>query len=269
MKSNNQYCSVCGKQKEEKFIEFANITVYVECECEKALREAKEKTEMDFALKTAIKLRNKSSHIAPVNQKSSFSTMVVDSDNEKGVKAGKYVLDILLNDKTDIPKNSLVLQGNRGSGKTFVASAVINDFNSKYPVSEACLKNIIKERNNCFSEKDFTPLKSPVKFINEIDLFTLYYENFNYYKTNGPLEEFKRANKLLVIDDVGASDFEPHKLQALYYNVLEYRHSNNLPLILTTNLSKSELCEYIGDRAFDRLRACSYFVDLTSKESRR
>ncbi len=269
MNVGNKVCSVCGKEKESKYIEFANIFVYIECECEKEKRLEKERSDMDFAHKTAVKLRNKSSNLSPLNQRASFTTMAIDNENEKGVKAGKYILDFLLKDKNDIPKNSLVLQGNRGSGKTFVASAVINDFNCKYPVSESRLKRIIKERNNCFCEMDFSPVNSPVKFINEMDLFALYYDNFNYYKTDGPIQEFKCAEKLLVIDDVGSSNFDKNKLQALYYNVFEYRYSNNLPVIVTTNLSKNELCAYIGDRAFDRLRACAYFVDLTSKESRR
>lgn len=269
MDVGKRYCAICGKEKQTKFLEFANINVFIECECEVLKRQQQEKKDMDFALKTSLRLRNKSSKLLPLYEKASFSTMTVDSENEKAVKAGKYILDCLLKNKDNEPKNSLVLQGNRGSGKTFIASAVINDFNRQYPVSDARLMEIIKERNNCFNENEFTPLKSPCKFINEMDLYALYYDNFNYSKINGPVNEFKKCEKLLVIDDVGSSGFESNRIFALYHNILDYRYSNRLPVIITTNLPKKELCTYIGERAFDRLRADSYFIDLTSSQSRR
>ena len=269
MDVGNRHCAVCGKEKERKFIEFAGIFVFIECQCERALREKKEQENFVFAHEMATRLRNKSSHLSPIGQRASFSTMTMDKENERGVKAGKYILDCILKDKTGEPKNSLVLQGNRGSGKTFVASAVINDFNSQYPVSEQRLRSIIREKENSFSENDFSPLKSPCKFINEIDLFALYFDNFNYCKTDSPLGEFKMAQKLLVIDDVGSSEFDRSRIRALYLNILGYRYNNNLPVIITTNLTKKELSEYIGERAFDRLQARSFFVDLTSARSRR
>ena len=43
MNVGNKVCSVCGKEKESKYIEFANIFVYIECECEKQNRLEKEK----------------------------------------------------------------------------------------------------------------------------------------------------------------------------------------------------------------------------------
>ena len=269
MEVGNRYCSICGKEKEKKYISYANISVFIECECERSARLKKEKADIEFALKSAARLRNKSSHLTPIGQKASFDTMVVDNENEKGAKGCKYILNCLLKEQQEQTKNSIVLQGNRGSGKTFLACAVINDFNSKYPVSELRIKSIIKERDNAFCEGELTPMQSPCKFITEMDLFALYYDNFNYCKTDGPLQEFKQAQKLLVIDDVGSSNFDSSRIKALYHNILDYRYSNNLPVIITTNLTKKELCEYIGERAFDRLQARSYFIDLTSSKSRR
>ena len=102
-----------------------------------------------------------------------------------------------------------------------------------------------------------------------MDLFATYFENYNYCKTHGPLDEFKCAEKLLVIDDVGSSGYDSCKIQAMYLNIIDYRYSHNLPIMLTTNLTKAELSRYLGDRTFDRLQCCSYFIDLTSPESRR
>lgn len=269
MEVGDRFCPICGKVKEKMCLSFGNFYVYLECECEKAERQKKEQEEKEYALCAAHRLRNKSSRLAPIYCNASFDTMIVDENNKKSVKAGEYILGQLLSDTTNESKNSLVLQGTRGSGKTFIASAVINDFNRKYPVSEARLREILRERNNCFAEKDYTPLRSPCKFITEMELYALFYDNFNYSKTDNPLDEFKKARKLLVIDDVGSSGFDSSRLSALYHNVIDYRHSNNLSTIITTNLNKKSLCTYIGDRAFDRLQACSYFLDLVSEKSRR
>ena len=102
-----------------------------------------------------------------------------------------------------------------------------------------------------------------------MDLFALFYDDFNFRRVDSPVNQFKCAEKLLVIDDVGSSNFENHRIQAMYLNIIDYRQSERLPIMLTTNLTKSEMSAYLGDRAFDRLEACCYFVDMTSPESRR
>ena len=269
MTAGNKTCSVCGKEKELKHLDFANIDLYIECECEKSEREKKEESDKAFAIKTATILRNRSSHLSPVGQSASFDTLSVDEYNEKAVRAGEYILKKLLEDSFDDKKNSLVLQGNRGSGKTHISTAVINDFNKKYPVSDARLRQIIKERSNGYSLNDLSYVKSDCKFITEMDLFSCYYDDFNFYKLNSPVDEYKKAQKLLVIDDVGSANYEKNKIQAMYHNIFDYRYSNNLPVIVTTNLPRKELSEYIGERAFDRLQARSYFIDLTLPGSRR
>ncbi len=269
MNVGKKYCTVCGKEKEQIHIKYANIYAFIECECERKLREEKEKTDDEYAIKTAVELRNKNSHLSLMGCNSSFDRAVTDKYNEVAIRGGKYLLNQLLTGQIDEKKNSLVLQGNRGSGKTYIACAVINDFNSKLPVSDLRKKKILKERDNSYSKNEFSAVKSPCKFITEMDLYALYYENFNYCKTDGPLEEFKSAEKLLVIDDVGSSNYDKHRVQAMYLNIVDYRHSQRLPIMLTTNLTKKELSDYLGDRVFDRLNSCSYFIDLTSPESRR
>ena len=266
---DKEFCSICGKKKEKKYINYADIEVSIECECEKKLREEKERADYEYAKKTAAELRNKNSRLSYLGKKASFEGAVVDKTNDGAIRGGKFLLNQLLENKMTEGKNSLVLQGNRGSGKTYIACAVINDFNSQFPVSELRLKQIIKERNNSYTKDEFTPVKSPCRFITERDLYALFYDNYNYCKTNSPFDEFKRAGKLLVIDDVGASSFDKNRVQAMYLNIIDYRYSQGLSILLTTNLTRSELCDYLGDRSFDRLKACSYFVDLTSPESRR
>lgn len=269
MTVGNKYCSVCGKEKEYRYIKYADINAYIECECEKKIREEREKDELSYAMTVAHWLKNRSSHLSRLGSTAFFSKMTVDKYNEKAISAGKYILELLLENKKDDKKCSLVLQGNRGSGKTFISSAIINEYNSRSSVSDDQLHNIIHQRNNGLRREDFTPLYSPCKFITEMDLYAIYYDNFNYCRTDSPVREFKQCKKVLVIDDVGSSNYDKNKIQAMYHNILDYRYSENLPVVFTTNLDKREMSRYIGDRAFDRLQAYSYYVDLTSPESRR
>lgn len=266
---DKSHCRICGKLKEKKHIKYVNIDVYIECDCERKLREEKEQADYEYAKETAIRLRNINSRLSNLGQKASFKTAKVDKYNEVAVRGGKYLLNQLLKQGGTESKNSLVLQGNRGSGKTYIACAIINDFNERYPVHEAYINQILKERKNLCYEKYFSPVKSPCKFITEMDLYVLFYEDYNYCKTESLLDEMKKAEKLLVIDDVGASNYDKNRLQTMYLNIIDYRYSQGLPLMLTTNLTKAELSDYIGDRCFDRLRSCSYFVDIVSPESRR
>lgn len=267
--ANKRFCAVCGKEKEQRKTGFGNIMIYIECECERKLREEREKRDTEFALRTAAELRNKSSNLSLLGCKASFKTAVEDEYNEVALKGGKYLLNKLLNNIKDDKKNGLLLYGNRGSGKTYVACAVINDYNSQAPLNEAQKEKIIKERSYGFSFEHLTPVKSPCKFITEMDLYSLYFDKYNHFKPDGAAEEFRRAEKLLVIDDVGTLTYEKSRIQAMYLNIIDYRYSQGLSTIITTNLTKEELSKYLGDRTFDRLNSCCYFVDLTSPESRR
>ena len=102
---NQRFCTVCGKEKEQKQTGFGSICIYIECECEKKLREEKEKKDSDYALKTAVELRNQNSHLTSLGSKASFKTAVTDKYNEVAVRGGKYLLNQLLNDKNHDKKN--------------------------------------------------------------------------------------------------------------------------------------------------------------------
>lgn len=269
MEFGNRYCSICNKEKEKHHIEFNNSYVYIECDCERELREKKEQADRDYALKTAYELRTKSSHIPPICLSADFETMTVDQYNEKAIKACKYVLGNLLSDKGESNKMSLILQGNKGSGKTYIAAALINGYNRNLPLSEQRIRDLIKEHHYGNRAGETVIIKSGCKFITEYDLYAVYYENFNYSKTESPLDEFRKAEKLLVIDDVGTCSGEQGRVQSLYNNIIDYRYSHLLPTVITTNLPRKELGKYIGERAFDRLQSEGYFIDLTSPGSRR
>ena len=48
MTVGKQYCSVCGKEKEQVHIKYAGIDAFIECECEKNLRLQKDKADKEI-----------------------------------------------------------------------------------------------------------------------------------------------------------------------------------------------------------------------------
>lgn len=268
MTEENKYCSVCGKEKEAKFIPWINKTFYIECECETLLKEKEKNDKRQKAIEAYILLRTKSSHIYKRELDADFDTVTVDENNEKAIRAGKYILENILKNNDSADKNSLVLCGNRGSGKTYIAAAVINGYNKKTPFNENIINDMLKSKENGYSFGENVKITSRCKFIKEADLLSLW-GRYNYRNDSAPSDEFKEAKALLVIDDVGAGVYDKEKTQAALLNVIDYRYSEKLPLIITTNLSKSQLQAYLGERAFDRLLGCSFFVDLTAPKSRR
>lgn len=266
--TDNQFCSICKKEKERQYIEFINKYIYIECQCEKELRKQQERENKEYAIRTAKALRQKSSHIRPMFAKAELETMDVDKHNEKAKRACDYILKNML-DNVAIEKHSLILQGNKGSGKTHIACALVNSFNNALPISEEKCRDIIRGRENGYKPGEYTSVKSSCKFITECELYGMYFDNFNYAKTDSPLNEFKQTKGLLVIDDVGTCTGTKDKIHSLYHDIIDYRYSCLLPTIITTNLSKTELGTYFGDRTLDRLKSTAYFIELTSPQSRR
>ena len=173
---------------------------------------------------------------------------------------------INVNEKTE-KKNGLILSGNRGSGKTYIAASVINEYNKNEPFNEFVIKDIINAHNNGYIEELGFNIKSNCRFIKEKDVIKLA-DKYNYRDNTEPVDEFKRA-KILVVDDLGSSYGDSKKIMSVLFDLFDYRYSQGLATIVTTNLSKDELQAYVGERTFDRLRCCCHYIALTSPESRR
>ena len=64
---------------------------------------------------------------------------------------------------------------------------------------------------------------------------------------------------LLVIDEVGAQ-YGTEGEQVILFDVINRRYQDQQPMILLTNQSKEKFREFIGDRAYDRLREAGKWV---------
>lgn len=64
---------------------------------------------------------------------------------------------------------------------------------------------------------------------------------------------------LLVLDEVGAQ-YGTDGEQVILFDIINRRYQDQMPMILLTNQGKDGLRQYLGDRAFDRLREAGRWV---------
>jgi len=64
---------------------------------------------------------------------------------------------------------------------------------------------------------------------------------------------------LLVLDEVGAQ-YGTEGEQVILFDVINRRYQDQMPMILLTNQGKDGFKQYLGDRAFDRLREAGRWV---------
>lgn len=262
---NNSKCSICGKEKESRFIEYINQTFYIDCECEVQLKKKIEEEKREKAINAYIKKRIKSSGVLMREENAFFDNLVIDDDNRKAIDGAKYICSLMLEGNSTQTKNGLILSGNRGSGKTYIAASVINEYNRSESFNDYVINDIIKAQDKGFIDDLGVKITSKCRFIKEKDVIQLS-EKYNYKEKTSPIDEFKNA-KILVVDDVGTSYVDSRKIMSILFDLFDYRYSQGLSTIITTNLSKDELKEYVGDRSFDRLRCCCHFIKLTSPTS--
>ncbi len=264
---NNKFCSICGKEKETKIIPYINKTTYIECECEREKRLKEEEAKRQNALQVYFRKRTQTSGVLKREESALFSNLIEDEHNKKAINGAKYIVDIMLNGDDVQDKNGLILSGNRGSGKTYIAASVINEYNKREKFKENVITDIIKARENGFGDDLDYKISSNCRFIKERDAILLS-DKYSYKEKISPIDEFKNA-KILVVDDVGSSYGDSKKIVSVLFDLFDYRYSQQLSTIITTNLSKEELKVYLGERTIDRLFNCCHYIKLTSPESRR
>ena len=132
---------------------------------------------------------------------------------------------------------SYFLTGIVGSGKTWVASAIANALIEEVPAPE--------------NEWD-TP-RTPVLFRNVPDFFYNLRKGYNRRgETEAEIIGSMMKAPYLILDDCGAEKSSDWTLDRLYL-VINSRYENDLPMVITSNLSLDEIGEKIHDRIASRL----------------
>lgn len=137
----------------------------------------------------------------------------------------------------DVSTKNVILSGATGSGKTHLAAALLKNLAARTQVNPVTRESVFL-RCRYVSSADFAAeiraswdFKTRTKFEAEV------------------INTYAYADVLL-IDDLGVND----SLKTdVWSAIFDMRYREKLPTIITTNLTKTELHEHIGDRAYDRV----------------
>ncbi len=155
-----------------------------------------------------------------------------------------------------------------GVGKTHLVAALINK-TYLVPEDAAC---ITQSEYIAFNEDgSYVNIKKypcPVYLAVENNLLSRIRATYNRHKEDEDAETeedvYRRLERyeMLIIDDVGKVRPRDYSfLQGVYFRIIDYRYSNGMPVILTSNLSLTELEAHIGGACADRL------VEMAGKEN--
>ena len=132
-------------------------------------------------------------------------------------------IEIYLNKFPNTKFKTLILTGSTGTGKTYCANLIQHELTQKgYQVHLTSTFNLVKRMKDYLYGQD----------------------------TGVPTDFF--TSDLLIIDDLGAEPTIKNSDEMLH-TVINERYSNNLPMLITTNLSKDQVSTRYEDRILGRL----------------
>lgn len=220
------YCGRCHTPKQCRII-ISGREIVVGCQCR--CSEEESNRAVQAAKNQERRQRIQSLRINGVQDKA-LRSMSFETDDRKNPdlldKAHRYFNAW---DRMYLENWGLLFWGNTGTGKTFAASCIANALIEKgIPVLCTSFPKLLT------GLQGMTP-ESRVDYLQSLDKFDL-----------------------LVIDDLGVERNTPYAIEQVY-SVIDGRYKNGQPMIITTNLSLSEMqhpsdmaCQRIYDRVLER-----------------
>ena len=169
-----------------------------------------------------------------------FKNFIITENNKKEVEIAKDFTQKCINKNQ---KNGLIITGKSGTGKTHLATAILNKLTEKYMQvlmgRLILLLDVIKDTFKDFSSKE----KDIIELYSKVDM--------------------------LIIDDLGTERISSWALEKLY-TIIENRNENKLPIIVTTRFNKGSLLdrfyqsedEELAEAVIENLYQFCYGIEL-------
>lgn len=190
-----------------------------------------------------------------------ISNLPIEKSNPAIYKAVISYTDNIL-EKVQETTRGLYFCGNTGTGKTTVAITIMNEY---------LIARVIQHLKG-----DKKIEVNPVLFIKLAEFQNIYNSQFRgtpdmqnenavkYYS----LKERMKEVDLLVVDDIALRGC-PEGFQNELYEIIDHRATDDSTTLFTSNVTYSELAEYVGERIASRISGmCGNQVILKGKDNR-
>ena len=245
-------CKFCGKDLKPIGLDYlyANMPLtsieYERCDCKKSkaywneidLKEEIQKKRKHFEqMIRQFYIQNYSSKRIQDYQ---FKNLIITENNKKEIEIAKDFTEKCINKNQ---KNGLIITGKSGTGKTHLATAILNKLTEKDMLvlmgRLILLLDVIKDTFKDFSSKE----KDIIELYSKVDM--------------------------LIIDDLGTERISSWALEKLY-TIIENRNENKLPIIVTTRFDKESLLdrfyqsedEELAEDVIEKLYQFCYGIEL-------
>lgn len=142
----------------------------------------------------------------------------------------------------DTIRNSIVLQGAFGLGKTSLAAAIVNHLRAS---NEHVL--FIRAYNIVTSVQDRYGKKNP--------------DGSPEYPSTEDVKKSIYQVPILIIDEFGISGITPDR-RNIMEEIIRYRHNNDLPTIITMNEAKEQLIDLWGNRIYESFKEMAHWIPM-------
>lgn len=237
MKDGLLYCGKCNTPKQCMVEVFGAIrTPRCLCKCAKEARDKEEEARRQREFAERVK-RYRSMGF-PESEMANWSFDADDGSNPKMTAAMKNYVEHFAEFRKQ--GKGLLLFGNVGTGKTFLA---------------ACVANALIDKGVPCLVTNFARIANTVQGLFE-----------------GRQEYYDSLNKfpLLVLDDLSA-ERKTEYMQEIVFNVIDSRYRAKLPLIITTNLTREELqrpADITYQRIYSRLFEMCTPIEIAGSDRR-
>ncbi len=243
------HCAKCGKPKQfaaeipctgcENGNDGGKLLIWTPCLCEDIelkRQEADEKKRKD--IERIAELR-KISLLDKKYESATFDNFIINPFNERNLKLCRRYAERF--DEMKSKNQGLLMWGNVGTGKSYAAACIANHLlNEKIPCIMTSIVRMLQLIQNNGSEE--AVLISRLSHI-----------------------------PLVIFDDFGTERNTDYALEKIY-NIIDSRYRSGLPMIVTTNLTFSEMQnepDIRYSRLYDRIFECCYPMQFTGDSFRK
>lgn len=218
-------CSICNEPVPAIEVDVMGTKRWVQprCKCEVEAFDAEQKEFQNFQREREVRELFSISQVGDRYLQAGFKNFQMRLGSENVFKVSQYYVDKF----ETFGRESLLLWGEPGNGKTHLAAAIHNALRAKGLV---------------------------VVFVSMPDLLSKIKATFNRNNKESE-EQILRALSicdLLIIDDLGAEKTSDW-VEETIFKIIDNRYRRNKPILATSNMAPKELPEQIGKRSNDRI----------------